>query len=142
MGWSPNTVRIESPLMEATQSKARRPLSVTVIGWLFVAAGIVGVVYHATELDRRSPFESDVVWVLLVRLLAIVAGVFMLRGANWARWLAIAWIAYHVILSAFHSVSETVAHAVLFAVIAYVLLRPGASAYFRGTRQHPEPPMA
>jgi hypothetical protein len=120
----------------------RRPRSVTVIAFLFIAAGIVGVAYHATELDIRSPFEDDVGWVLLVRLLAIVAGFFMLRGANWARWLALAWVAFHVVLSAWHSVSETVAHAALFAVIAYVLLRPEASAYFRGTTRRPEQPAA
>jgi hypothetical protein len=113
--------------------RANRPLYVTVIAWLFVAAGVVGVAYHATELNVRSPFDDDVIWVLAVRLLAIVAGFFILRGANWARWLAIAWVAFHVILSAFHSVSQTVAHAMLFAVVAYVLLRPAASAYF-GTR--------
>jgi hypothetical protein len=107
-----------------------RPLPVTIIGWLFIAAGVVGVAYHATEIDVGAPFDDDVLWVLLVRLLAIVAGVFMLRGANWARWLSIAWIGFHVILSAFHSVSEALAHGVLFAVIAYVLLRREASAYF------------
>jgi hypothetical protein len=50
--------------------------------------------------------------------------------------------AYHVILSAFHSVSETIAHAALFAVVAYVLLRPKASAYFRVAGRHPEQPAA
>jgi hypothetical protein len=48
----------------------------------------------------------------------------------------------HVILSAFHSVSETIAHAALFAVVAYVLLRPKASAYFRVAGRHPEQPAA
>ena len=36
--------------------------------------------------------------------LAIVCGVFLLRGHNWARWLALAWIAFHVVLSAFHAI--------------------------------------
>ena len=119
------------PASDYAPLRAKRPRSVTVIGWLFIATGIVGLAYHATELDIRRLFEDDAVWVLLVRLLAIVAGVFMLRGANWARWLALAWMAFHVGLSAFHSVPETVAHAVLLAVITYVLLRPEASAYFR-----------
>lgn len=114
-----------------------RPRSVTVIGWLFVAAGIVGFVYHATELTTTGPVDSDVVWVLFVRLLAIVGGAFMLRGADWARWLVLAWIAYHVVLSAFHSWSETAVHAVLLAGVAVILLRPEASAYFRPTRSRP-----
>jgi hypothetical protein len=110
----------------------KRPLSVTVIGCLFVAAGVVGLAYHASEFRERPPFEY--VLVCFVRLLAIISGVFMLRGSNWARWLLLAWIAYHVILSAFHTLSEFVTHGVLFAVVAYFLLRPRVRAYFRATR--------
>ena len=112
----------------------KRPLSVTVISWLFVAAGTVGLAYHATEFKAGVPFQYDVFWVCLVRLLAILCGVSMLRGSNWARWLLLVWIAYHVILSAFHAVSELVIHGVLLAVIAYFLLRAQVSAYFRGAR--------
>ena len=112
-------------------SEPARPRSVTAIGALFIAVGIVGLAYHATELDLAHPFQPDARLVLVVRLLAIVAGVFILRGANWARWLAIAWMAFHVVVSAFNSVGEGLAHAVLLVVIAYVLLRPTASAYFR-----------
>lgn len=109
----------------------------TLVAMLFVAAGVVGVAYHATEINLRGPFEYEVVWALLVRCLAVIAGVFMFRGANWARWLALAWMAYHVVLSAFHSGSEAAMHLVLLAVIAFVLLRPQASAYFQGAgRSH------
>jgi hypothetical protein len=112
----------------------KRPLAITIISWLFVAAGVIGLAYHATGFKAWRPFEYDAVWVCLVRLLAILCGVFMLRGSNWARWLLLVWIAYHVILSAFHSVFEVVIHSLLFGVVAYFLLRPQASAYFRGTR--------
>jgi hypothetical protein len=61
----------------------------------------------------------------------------MLRGRNWARWLLLAWIAYHVALSAFHSLSGVVTHALLFMVIAYFLFRPQVSEYFRRTRGEP-----
>jgi len=118
----------------------KRPLSITVISWLFVAAGAIGLAYHATEFKADRPFQYDVVWVSLVRLLAILCGVFMLRGSNWARWLLFLWIAYHVVLSAFHSLSELVMHSVLFLVVAYFLLRPQASAYFRGTVSPPQVP--
>jgi hypothetical protein len=108
-----------------------RPLSVTIIGWLFIAAGAVGFAYHATEFNARSPFQYDLVWVCLVRLVAILGGWFMLSGHNWARWLAVAWIAYHVILSAFHSMSEAIEHGLLFVVVAFFLFRPRVTAYFR-----------
>ena len=111
----------------------RRPLSVTVIGWLFVAAGVIGFAYHLTEFKAQGQFEYDLVWVCLVRLLAILSGLFMLRGSNWARWLLLVWMVYHVILSAFHSLSELAMHGLLLGVVAYFLFRPQASAYFRAT---------
>ena len=112
----------------------KRPLSVTIIAWIFVAVGVVGLAYHATEFKIARPFENDAVWVCFVRLLAIVGGVFMLRGQNWARWLAVSWMAWHVILSFFHPLSELIVHALLLAVIACFLFRPRASAYFRAAR--------
>jgi hypothetical protein len=115
----------------------KRPLSVTVIGCLFIAAGIIGFAYHATEFKSLHPFPSEIVWAAAVRLLAVVGGVFVLRGRNWARWLLVAWIAFHVVLSAFHSWSELIVHGLLFVVVAYVLFRPRASAYFRGASAGP-----
>ena len=110
----------------------RRPLSITIIGWLFVGAGTIGLAYHATEFKTQRPVEYDLIWVCIVRLLAILSGVFLLRGSNWARWLLLVWLAYHVILSAFHSLFELAMHGLLLGVIAYFLFRPQASAYFRG----------
>jgi hypothetical protein len=114
---------------------SKRPLSVTVIGWLFVLAGFIGLAYHASDFVARRPWEYDLVLVCFVRLLAILFGVFLLRGRDWARWGLIIWMAYHVILSGFHSVLELVMHSVLLALIAYFLFRPEVSAYFRGWRQ-------
>src|SRR5439155_11482693 len=115
----------------------KRPRSISVISWLFVAAGAIGLAYHATEFKVDRPFQYDVVWVCLVRLLAILCGVFMLLGSNWARWLLLVWFAYHVILNAFHSPVALIVHSLLLAVIAYFLFRPPASAYFRRARAEP-----
>ena len=102
---------------------------------MFIAAGVIGFAYHVTEF--KLPVKSEIVWVCLLRLLAVLGGVFVLRGHNWARRLLLLWIAYHVILSAFHSLSELVVHGLLFAAVAYVLFRPKASAYFRGVTAEP-----
>src|SRR6266850_5711126 len=115
----------------------KRPRSVAVISCLMVAAGVVGLAYHLSEFKAQHPFSYDIVWVSLVRLLAIVCGVYMLRGGNWARWLTLVWIAYHVILSAFHSLDELVMHGLLFAAFAYFLFRPQAAQYFRPARTEP-----
>jgi hypothetical protein len=112
----------------------KRPLSVTVISAIFLAAGVVGLAYHAMEFKAQGPFQYDVFWVCLVRLVAVVCAVFMLRAHNWARWLLVIWIAYHVVLSALHSISELIMHTLLLMVVAYFLFRRSASAYFRHTR--------
>ena len=116
----------------------KRPHSVTAISLVFVAAGVIGLAYHLTGFKAWHPFQHDILWVFLVRLIAVVCGVYMLRGSNWARWLTVVWIAYHVILSGFHSLDELAAHSVLFAVSAYVLFRPEAMKYFRGVKTEPE----
>ncbi len=108
----------------------RRPLPVTVIACLLIVTGAVGLVYHLTEFQAH-PFPTDLVWISLVRLLAIVAGVYLLRGRNWARWLALAWIAFHVVVSAFNSWFQVAFHGVLCAAFAYFLFRPSATRYFR-----------
>ena len=118
----------------------KRPHTVTVIGCIFLVAGATGLAYHITEFNAQRPFESDVIWVLLVRLLAILGGLFLLRGSDWARWFLLIWIAYHVILSAFHSMFELIMHSLLFAAIAYFLYRPRVSAYFRDMRASPANP--
>ncbi len=121
------TAEISNPLDAA----AKRPLSVTIIAWLFIVTGAVGLVYHATEFKTGVSFQFELVLVCLVRLFAIVCGVFMLRGKDWARWGLLVWIAYHVVLSIFHTLFELVMHSLLLAVVAWFLLRPRVWAYFR-----------
>ncbi|MGH9719895.1 MAG: hypothetical protein ACRD8O_06755 [Bryobacteraceae bacterium] len=102
---------------------------------MFVLAGAVGFAYHATALSAGGQVQYGVIWVLLLRCVAIAAGVFLLSGAAWARWLALAWIAYHVVVSALHSLSEALVHIAIFAVVVYVLFRPPAVAYYRVRRR-------
>ena len=115
----------------------KRPLSVTIISCLFIAAGVVGFGYHVRELNWAHPFQGELLWILLVRLLAIVGGVFLLRVRTWARWLLVLWLAYHVVLSAFHPLSELAMHSLLLAAIAWFLFRPRAAAYFRVMKSAP-----
>jgi uncharacterized membrane protein len=109
----------------------KRPLTVTILGCLFIAVGLVGLLYHLTE----RPPGHWIVMISLIRILAIVGGIFLIRGHNWARWLLLAWLALHVGVSAFHSLSETVAHAVLLMMIGYFLLTPPASKYFNSAER-------
>jgi hypothetical protein len=106
----------------------RRPISVTGVAWLFIVVGIVTFAYHSPGL--LHPHWDDFV-VESTELLALIAGIFMLRRQNWARWLALAWMAFHIVLSAFPPFRGLVVHVLIFGGITYLLLRSDAAHYFR-----------
>lgn len=110
----------------------KRPLTVTVISVLYMVTGVGAFAGHLIQYKPQQPFDYDIVWASLVNLIALVAGVYMFRGHNWARWLAMAWMGFHVCLSVFHPRFELVLHSLLFVVLAYFLFRPAVSRYFRG----------
>ena len=71
----------------------------------------------------------------LTEQFGLIAGLFMLRRHNWARWLALAWMAFHVALSAFPPFHGLVFHVLILGGIAYLLFRlfrSDATEYFRG----------
>ena len=103
-----------------------RPLSITILGWLFVAVGITGLVRHLGSTEAFT-FRA-VAW--LSSLIAIVSGVWLLRGRNWARWLLVAWMGFHIGLSAVHSVDRLLAHCTIFLPVFYSLFRASSGRYF------------
>jgi hypothetical protein len=63
-----------------------------------------------------------------------VAG--LLYRYNWARWLLVVWMAFHIVLSALHSLAEVLIHCVLFTAILYLLFRRQSEPYFALERVH------
>lgn len=112
----------------------KRPLSVTLIGYLYIVIGVVALLSQLAMLRLHAPFPYDILWASVVELVALVSGIYILRGSNLARWFALAWIIFHVILSAFHAPLELTIHSLLCLIIAYCLFRPPANAYFRQPR--------
>ncbi len=114
----------------------QRPRSITIIGWLFIVFGIIallsGLLPIGTTTAQRVAELKTHWYVHLSRILMIFGGLFMLYGLNWARWLVVVWIAFHIIIGALHSPFQLLMHALIFGVILYFLFRPKASAYFRG----------
>jgi uncharacterized membrane protein HdeD (DUF308 family) len=108
----------------------KRPFQLTTLGWLFIAVGVLSTIFHLV----KSPLDRWTIPILLVGIMAIVAGVFLLRGARWARWLVLAWLAFHVVVSALNSLSDAMAHVVLLLVVGYFLLGPPTSKYFQSTQ--------
>ena len=118
---------------------ARRPFSITIISWIFIAFG--GIALLATLLRPAGSSAAQRVaehpiefWLIqVIRIIAVLCGVFMLYGFNWARWLLVVWVGYHIVLSILHSPWELLVHSLLFTIVLYFVFRPQASAYFRNT---------
>jgi len=107
----------------------KRPIYVTVLGYVLIAAGAVGIAYHFMEF--KSTPASEYLLILVVRLIAIVAGVFVLHGKDWARWLSIAWIAFHLGISIFHTKEGIAVHTAVLIAFCVLLFLPAANRYFR-----------
>jgi hypothetical protein len=107
----------------------KRPIYITVLGYLLMAVGAIGIAYHFTDYKGANP--SEYLSVLAVRLIAMVCGVYVLQGKDWARWLAIAWIAFHLAISIFHTKEGVALHAVVLIAFTVLFFRPAANRYFR-----------
>lgn len=108
----------------------RRPVAVLAVSCIFLLVGTLGFIYHFHQLQQQGG-----IWVELTETLAILAGAFMLRGQNWARWLALAWMAFHVALSAFGALPKLAIHSLIFIGIAWLLFLPESRRYFGGTEK-------
>jgi uncharacterized membrane protein HdeD (DUF308 family) len=117
----------------------KRPRSITIISWIFIVFGSIALlsgilsIGEVTVAQRIAELKGH--WYVHVsRIVQILCGVFMLYGFNWARWLLVAWLAFHVIVGGLHSKFQLIVHSLLFAVVVYFLFRPQASAYFGQNR--------
>jgi hypothetical protein len=109
----------------------RRPFAITVLSWIYIVVGAAGLAVHGRDSFRSPHFED--IWILALELLAVVAGVFMLRGHNWARWLTVIWIGFHVVISLLNGYQQVLVHGIIFAGIAILLFRADARIWFSRT---------
>ena len=107
-----------------------RPFVVSVVAFLLMLTGAAGLVSDGLDLRSAPSRHDEIIGIAAVHLLAVIAGVFMLRAQNWARWLAIAWITFHVVLSLWHPPMQLLVHTILFAVFLWCLFRGKSGAYF------------
>jgi hypothetical protein len=112
----------------------QRPLLVTLLGWMLILVGAIEGTTHAALL--RPPFHAADFWLPLFELVILVCGIYLLRGANWARWLALAWIGFHVVVGSLNSVLAGVLHGLAFLLFVWLMVRPEVNAWFR---RPPEP---
>ena len=110
----------------------QRPIAVTVLGWLMVAAGVFGMARGFAWAKTLWPPEQDLIWIVIVDTIGIGCGVFLLRGKNWARWLTLAWVGGHIVIVSFYMRQMILVHVVIFALVAALLFRGDVRAYFGG----------
>ena len=84
------------------------------------------------KLEADGVADFGPAWAL--RLAAIVGGVGLLRGRDWARWLLVVWMVLHVGISAFDSWQAVVMHTVIFVPITYFLFRGPSGLYFQTSK--------
>jgi hypothetical protein len=107
----------------------KRPLPTTILSVIMILMGIITLVGGLLQTSKGN--APEIILASGVRVLAIVSGIFMLTGRQWARWLCIAWFTYHVVLSIWHTRFELIMHCLLLAVACIILFTPSARAYFR-----------
>jgi hypothetical protein len=105
--------------------RRRIPITVIVIAALYMAVGIGGFIVHFKALHA-----PDGIGIEATEFLAIVCGVFLLRAQNWARWLALAWMAFHVLISA-GDLRQLAVHCVFLVFISWSLFRADANRFFQ-----------
>ena len=109
---------------------SKAPIAVLIVAVLYLLVGIIGFVYHFPELRAG---HSDAIAIELTEFCAVVAGVGLLLRQNWARWLALVWVMFHVVISLFHPLRELLIHAALCALVAWLLFRPATARWFKIT---------
>jgi hypothetical protein len=128
----------------------KRPLSITIIAWLFIIFGVLSAVAipftlgnpMTRELMAKSMVPVPVQYFMMFAglLVSILAGIFMLRGANWARMLYIIWGALGFLFSLITSPAKLVIIPgfLVYLIVVFFLLRPKATAFFTGSN-HAQP---
>lgn len=105
----------------------KRSVLLVVVSFLFIVLGAGGLVRGVWPIVNGARLSShdltDSFYVSIGGVIALVGGVFMLRGAKWARWLCLAWMALHVVLSLWHSRTELLLHSAMFVILAVILFR-------------------
>ena len=111
---------------------SKRPLSITIVGWIFIVVGSLVLASGLISIGRMVSIGSspavrhevmDACYVSVSGLIAAIGGAALLHGFRWARWVCLAWMAAHVVLSLFHTMFEVAIHILFLLVLIYLFFR-------------------
>jgi uncharacterized membrane protein HdeD (DUF308 family) len=110
-----------------TSGMSKRPLSVSIVGWILIVMGAFSLISAVYYLSR-----SGVSWYVVDGFVMLLVGTYILGGANWARLLYVGWFAFVVILTLIiHPSNAGLLRTVIFhSVMILFLFLPKANAYF------------
>lgn len=121
----------------------QRPTSLTVVAWLLMASAAVSLVSFmashgnatAEDIMRQSLLPLAVQYAIGYTGLAVqvACAAAILTAQPWGRWVYVGWGALGLLVGFLTSPIKMalIPGLVLFAVVAFVLFRPAANAYFK-----------
>lgn len=124
----------------------KRPTSVTVIAWILIVMSSLSLVTSVLtfnnpmvkEVMAQSPLPLSIQFAMMYvgLFVTLVSGIAMLMGRNWARFLYVGWSVIGFIVGLLTSPMKAamIPGIVVFAVIAFFLFRPKATAFFTAGR--------
>jgi len=120
----------------------KRPLSLTVIGWMLIVMGIFSMFATSANLKNpkvieymsQSPLPLSLQYAILALgvMIMTISGLGILKGKNWARLLYAGWGLFSFLMSLVIGTMQAsmLPGLIIFLIIAYFLFRPDAHAYF------------
>lgn len=124
----------------------KRPTSVSVIAWILIVMAVITLVVASTNLHNPLanqlramdpipvPLQFAIEYAGLV--ITFVAGIAMLKGHNWGRWVYVIWSIIAIVVGFATSPIKPaiIPGLVLFLIFVFFLFRPTANAYFSAGR--------
>lgn len=134
----------------------KRPVSISIFGWIIIILAVISTAYYLAflvsgqdllHMQSRVPAIFHTIGYRIsflgVSIVNIIAGLFILQGRNWARWLYIIlyivqFVINFVIMLRFTQMLETktslffqvIPSLLLFIIILVILFRPGVRPFF------------
>jgi hypothetical protein len=121
-----------------------RPLPITVVGWVLITFGVLGVLGIISSMAHKNPAVAEAMSsspipvpvqhaiALLGTAVRLLCGFYVLRGKNWARYLYVAWSLIGILIGLATAPMKLLVlpSLVTFLVIVFFLFQREANLFF------------